>query len=270
MASDRSEPVDLIKLSRDPPGSPIAVITINRPKSLNSLTRPMMTSLAGLIHQLNSDPTVSVLILTGAGDRAFCSGVDLTAAESVFKGDVKDPLTDPVSQLESCKKPVIGAINGYAVTAGFEIALACDILVAGKDAKFMDTHAKFGIFPSWGLSQKLSRIIGPMRARQVSLSAMPLTADMAEKRGLVNHVVEKNSEALNKAKEIAEAIIKNNRDLVFKYKAVINDGFNLDLRSALALEKERAHSYYDGMTKDQFAMMQKFIQGRSSKTSSKL
>ncbi|KAJ4772556.1 Enoyl-CoA hydratase [Rhynchospora pubera] len=261
---------DLIKVSRDPPGSAVAVITINRPKSLNSLTRPMIVSLARHIRLLDSDPTVAVLILTGAGDRAFCSGVDLTAAESVFKGDVKDPLSDPICQLHACSKPVIGAINGYAVTAGFEIALACDILVAGKDAKFIDTHAKFGIFPSWGLSQKLSRIIGPMRAREVSLTAMPVTAQMAEKWGLVNHVVERNSEALDKAKEIAEAIIKNNRNLVLKYKAAINDGFSLDLRSALALEKERAHSYYDGMTKDQFAMMQKFIQGRSSKTPSRL
>ncbi|KAJ3676063.1 hypothetical protein LUZ60_003475 [Juncus effusus] len=261
---------DLIQVRRDPPSSPIAVITINRPKSLNSLTRSMIVSLARIIRHLDSDPTVSVLILTGAGDRSFCSGVDLTSAEEVFKGDVKDPLTDPVRQIEVCKKPVIGAINGYAITAGFEIALACDILVAGKDAKFIDTHAKFGIFPSWGLSQKLSRVIGPNRARQVSLTASPVSAETAEKWGLVNILVEKNNQVLEKAKEIAEQIVRNNQDLVLKYKSVINDGFKLDLGSALALEKERAHSYYDGMTKDQFAMMQKFIQGRSSKPKPKL
>jgi enoyl-CoA hydratase/carnithine racemase len=96
---------------------------------------------------------------------------------------------------------------------------------------------RFGIFPSWGLSQKLSRIIGPMRARQVSLTAMPIPADMAERWGLVNHVVDHSSQALPKAQEIARAIARNHRDLVLKYKAVINDGFKLDLASALALEK---------------------------------
>lgn len=95
---------------------------------------------------------------------------------------------------------------------------------------------RFGIFPSWGLSQKLSRIIGPNRAREVSLRAMPVTAEQAERWGLVNHVVE-GSELLQKAREIAEAIIKNNQDMVTRYKSVINDGFKLDLAHALALEK---------------------------------
>ena len=139
MAGSQSEPQDLITVTQT---SGTAVITINRPKSLNSLTRAMMASLAQTIRCLGADPSVLVLILTGAGPRAFCTGVDLTAAEDVFKGDIKDPLTDPVAQLEACGKPIIGAINGYAITAGFEIALACDILVAAKDAKFIDTHAK--------------------------------------------------------------------------------------------------------------------------------
>lgn len=95
---------------------------------------------------------------------------------------------------------------------------------------------RFGIFPSWGLSQKLSRIIGVNKAREVSLTAGPLTAVTAEKLGLVNHVVD-GSELLKKARQVAEAIMKNNRDLVLKYKAVINDGAKLDLHRALLLEK---------------------------------
>ncbi|XP_072975524.1 probable enoyl-CoA hydratase 1, peroxisomal [Typha angustifolia] len=259
---------DLILVERDRPGSPVAVVTINRPKSLNSLTRPMMISLAAAFRRLDADESVAAVVLAGRG-RSFCSGVDLTAAEEVFKGDVKDPAANPVAQMEMCRKPIIGAVNGFAVTGGFEIALACDVLVAGRDAKFIDTHAKFGIFPSWGLSQKLSRIIGLNRAREVSLSGMAITAEMAEKWGLVNHIVD-NSEVLKKAKEIAEAIARNNQDMVLRYKSVINDGFKLDLGNALAIEKERAHSYYTNMTKEQFANMQKFIQGRSSRPSSKL
>lgn len=264
---DSSVPEKLIIVNRDPDG--VAWIIINRPKSLNSLTKAMMADLAQGIKSLKADKSVRVIILTGSG-RSFCSGVDLTAAEDVFKGDVKDVEADPVVQMELCGKPIIGAICGFAVTAGFEIALACDILVASKDAKFMDTHARFGIFPSWGLSQKLSRVIGPNKAREVSLTATPLTADQAERLGFVNHVVER-SELLNKARQIAEAIIKNNQDMVLRYKAVINDGFKLDLGSALALEKERGHEYYDGMTKEQFKKMQEFIASRSSKKpSSKL
>ncbi|KAL0538041.1 hypothetical protein IC582_027035 [Cucumis melo] len=263
---DRSSPENLILVNRESNG--IAFITINRPKSLNSLTRPMMIDLARAFKSLDRDDSVRVIILSGSG-RAFCSGVDLTAAEDVFKGDVKDVESDPVAQMELCRKPIIGAIAGFAITAGFEIALACDILIAAKGAKFIDTHARFGIFPSWGLSQKLGRIIGVNKAREVSLTAMPLTAEEAEKRGLVNQVVE-GSELLKKAREVAEAILKNNQDLVLRYKSVINDGLKLDLGQALALEKERAHAYYNGMTKEQFQKMQEFIAGRSSKRPSKL
>ncbi|KAK6930289.1 Enoyl-CoA hydratase/isomerase [Dillenia turbinata] len=247
----------------------IAFITINRPKSLNSLTRSMMNDIAKAFKALDSDDSVKVIIITGSG-RAFCSGVDLTAAEDVFKGDeVKDVETDPVAQMERCRKPIIGAISGFAVTAGFEISLACDIIVAAKGTKFVDTHARFGIFPSWGLSQKLARVIGPNKAREVSLAAVPLTAEQGEKWGLVNHVVE-GSELLKKAREVAGAIIKNNQDMVLRYKKVINDGFKLDLGHALSLEKERAHEYYNGMTKEQFKKMQEFIAGRSSNKPSKL
>lgn len=264
---ERSGPEKLILVNREPDG--IAFVTINRPKALNSLTKAMMRDLAQAFKALDREDSVRVIVLSGSG-RAFCSGVDLTAAEDVFKGDVKDPESDPVAQMERCRKPIIGAIGGFAVTAGFEIALACDIVVAAKRTRFIDTHARFGIFPSWGLSQKLSRIIGPNKAREVSLTAAPLTAEVAERLGFVNHVVEEG-ELLKKAREIAEAIVRNNQDIVLRYKSVINDGLKLDLGHALALEKERAHDYYNGMTKDQFKKMQEFIAGRSSKKpSSKL
>uniref|UniRef100_A0A0R0F719 Enoyl-CoA hydratase n=1 Tax=Glycine max TaxID=3847 RepID=A0A0R0F719_SOYBN len=264
---DGQSPEKLILVKRESNG--VALVMINRPGSLNSLTRPMMVDLAQAFKRLDRDESVRVVILTGSG-RSFCSGVDLTSAEDVFKGDVKDPESDPVVQMELCRKPIIGAIRGFAVTAGFEIALACDILVAAKGSKFMDTHARFGIFPSWGLSQKLSQIIGANKAREVSLSATPLTAEVAERLGLVNHVIEE-AELLKKSREIADAIVKNNQDLVLRYKAVINDGLKLDLGRALSLEKvSRAHDYYNGMTKEQFRKMQEFIAGRSSKKQSKL
>ncbi|OAY74756.1 putative enoyl-CoA hydratase echA8 [Ananas comosus] len=118
------------QVERRPHGSAVAVVTINRSGALNSLTRPMMVALAGAFRRLDAD--------AGHG-RAFCSSVDLTTAEDVFKGDIKDPAADPVAAMAACRKPIVGAIAGLAVTAGFEIALACDLLVSGGDAKLVDT-----------------------------------------------------------------------------------------------------------------------------------
>ncbi|XP_020102109.1 uncharacterized protein LOC109719728 [Ananas comosus] len=106
-----------------PHGSAVAVVTINRPGALNSLTRPMIVALAGAFRRLDADETMAAVVLAGRG-RAFCSGVDLTAAEDVFKGDIKDPAADPVAAMVACRKPIVGAIAGFTVTAGFEIVLA--------------------------------------------------------------------------------------------------------------------------------------------------
>ncbi|KAH7299274.1 hypothetical protein KP509_24G003200 [Ceratopteris richardii] len=222
----------------------------------------MFIDFATLIKALDADRDVKVIILTGAG-RAFCSGVDLTAAQDIFKGDVKNKEIDPVIQMEECSKPIIGAINGFAVTAGFEIALTCDILVASKDAKFVDTHCKFGIFPSWGLSQKLPRIIGVNRAKELSLTGKALDAATAERWGLVNKVVE-SKEVLKAAIAIAEEIVQNQQDMVVHYKRIINDGFRLSFGDGAALEKERAHKFYENMTSESFKSMQKYIASRAS------
>lgn len=154
---ETSSPEKLILVAKELNG--VACITINRPKSLNSLTKSMMIDLARIFKSLDADDSVRVIILTGSG-RTFCSGVDLTAAEEVFKGDVKDVETDPVAQMERCRKPVVGAIAGFAVTAGFEISLACDLLVASKDAKFLDTHARFVLFlPNLSFAFAISALI---------------------------------------------------------------------------------------------------------------
>ncbi|KAL2620862.1 hypothetical protein R1flu_001067 [Riccia fluitans] len=220
----------------------------------------MIVYLADIITSLSNDDKVKVIILTGTG-RGFSAGVDLTAAKSVFQGEVKDDSKDPVNQMERCKKPIIGAINGWAITAGFELALACDILIASTDAKFMDTHAKFGIFPSWGLSQKFSRLVGLNRARHAHLTSMPIDAQLAEKWGLVSQVVPP-AELMKTANAIAETILKNNEHMVLNIKAVVNDGANVPLGEARRLEKERALASYKTMTPEAFAKMQQYIAGR--------
>lgn len=183
-----AEPVLLTELH--PAG--YAVLTLNRPQAMNSLSRQLMADLADAVQALEADPAVRVLVLTGAG-RAFCAGLDLKELGSgqgtLGQGESGVAAKDPVSALERFSGPIIGAINGAAVTGGFELALACDVLIAGAGARFADTHARIGIAPAWGLSQKLSRAIGPYRAREVSFTGQWVSAEQAAAWGFVNRVV---------------------------------------------------------------------------------
>jgi enoyl-CoA hydratase len=165
-----SEPVLLVE-KRDG----IATFTMNRPQALNALSRELRARLTRAFEEVRGDPEVGVVILTGAGDRAFSAGLDLKelggetgaasdAGEAAAGGD------DIVGAMERCGAPIIGAINGFAITGGFELALACDVLIASTAARFADTHARVGIMPGWGLSQKLSRLIGIYRAKELSLT----------------------------------------------------------------------------------------------------
>ena len=161
----------------DPAG--FAVLTLNRPQAMNALSRALMTALADAVDTLATDPAVHVLILTGAG-RAFCAGLDLKelGAGQARLGEGASGVAprDPVTAIGRFAGPVIGAINGAAVTGGFELALACDVLLAAPEARFADTHARVGLASGWGLSQKLSRTIGHYRANELSLTGRWLSA----------------------------------------------------------------------------------------------
>jgi enoyl-CoA hydratase len=147
-----------------------------------------------------------------------------------------------VVALEQCPQPIIGAVNGAAVTGGFELALACDYLFASERARFADTHARVGILPGWGLSQKLSRIVGINRAREMSLTGNFIDAQRAEAWGLVNRVCVAESlldEALASAAQIADGDPR----AVFALKALMNDGVKENLGDALVLEGERGNAF---------------------------
>lgn len=132
----------LVMVERDDSG--VATVIINRPESLNALNKSMLMDLAKAFKDLDADDTVGVIILTGKG-KAFSAGVDMKAADGVFKGGAadKDLEYSLGYQMEKCRKPIIGAINGFAITGAFEIALSCDILIASRSAIFMDTHVRF-------------------------------------------------------------------------------------------------------------------------------
>ncbi len=229
----------------------IATVMIDRPEAMNALDRALRLALASAVARLEADPSVRVLVLTGAGDRAFCAGLDLKelAADAAAIADTvaTGPDANPCRAIEQCAKPVIGAINGVAVTGGFELALACDILIASDRAQFADTHARVGIMPGWGLSQKLSRRIGISRAKELSLSGNFLDAKTAERWGLVNRVVAPDA-LLPAARALAADIASVDAGFVAAYKRLIDDGFLLPLGEALQRETDRAREANAGVT----------------------
>ncbi len=157
-----------------------ALVTLNRPRAMNALSTALRAELVAALNRLSADTSVRVLVLTGAG-KAFCAGLDLKEL-----GAGSDPATalvpaealDPVAALARFTGPIIGAINGVAITGGFELALGCDVLIASTAASFADTHARVGVMPGWGLSQRLPRIVGASRAKELSLTGkFPWRAD---------------------------------------------------------------------------------------------
>ena len=221
-----------------------ALLTLNRPASLNALSRALMAQLAAAVRQLEADPAVRVLILTGAG-KAFCAGLDLKELGSGQAGlGVGDAVggNDPVTSLQRFSGPVIGAINGAAVTGGFELALACDVLLASPLARFADTHARIGVAPGWGLSQKLSRAIGIYRAREISLTGNRVSAEQAAAWGFVNRVVPAD-ELLIAARALAGDMLGCLPEMLVRYKAIIDDGFALGFGDGMRLEQQRSREY---------------------------
>ena len=217
----------------------VAVLTLNRPEAMNALSKALRRALYDGLKTLEADPEVRVIVLTGAGDRAFTAGLDLKELGSdpggMSAANAASADANPVKAIETCSKPVIGAINGVAITGGFEVALACDILIASERARFADTHARVGILPGWGLSQKLSRLIGVYRAKELSLSGNFLDARTAEAWGLVNRVVA-HEDLLPQAKRLAQDIASVPADAVQQYKKLIDEGFAMTFGDSLKHE----------------------------------
>nr|WP_170306025.1 enoyl-CoA hydratase [Mycolicibacter kumamotonensis] len=184
----------------------IRTLTLNRPQARNALSSALRDAIFGALADADADDDVDVMILTGA-DPVFCAGLDLKEF-----GD-STALPDISPQWPALTKPVIGAINGAAVTGGLELALYCDILIASEQARFADTHARVGLMPSWGLSVRLPQRVGVGLARRMSLTGDYLSAADALRAGLVTEVVP-HSELLPAARTVATAIVGNNQAAV--------------------------------------------------------
>lgn len=226
-----SDPVLLVEKSDN-----IATVTLNRPNAMNALSRDLRDALADTFQELEQDPDVRVAILTGAG-KAFCAGLDLKElGQEGFAGD-NNAVThkNPVNSIYQFSGPVIGAINGVSITGGFELALACDVLIASDNARFADTHARVGILPGWGLSQKLSRAIGIYRAKELSLTGNFLSAQQAAEWGLINRVVSAD-DLLPTCRSLAQDMLSVEPDCLTAYKGLIDEGFAQAFGDAIETE----------------------------------
>jgi enoyl-CoA hydratase len=251
----------------------IATLTLNRPEALNALDRELRHAFAHALADLEHDPDVGVIILTGAG-RAFCAGLDLKelAAEGLVDMEERRKRDELFARMTAFPRPIIGAINGPAVTGGFELALACDILIASTEARFADTHARVGIIPGWGLSQKLSRLIGIYRAKELSFTGNYLDAAKAEAWGLVNRIVSPD-DLLPVCRALAGDILTCDRGFLRSYKRLIDRGFGLPFAEAMAFEADKSAEHARSVTADRMAERREAVRergreqtGRSDKT----
>jgi enoyl-CoA hydratase len=220
----------------------VAVLTLNRPEKRNALNSDLTRALRDAMRAADADDAVSVIVLTGA-DPVFCAGVDLTDVG----GGARDRFTpgtadEPGRPWARTSKPVIGAINGAAVTGGFELALQCDFLVASERASFGDTHARVGLLPGWGLSVLLPQAIGVRRAREMSLTGNFVLAEEALRLGLVNHVVAHDS-LLEETRKIALDIAGNDQRAVRALLAEYDETTATTVHDALRIEARKANEW---------------------------
>lgn len=227
-----TEPVVLVEKD-----GPVTLVTMNRPQALNALNKTLRAALVTTFQKLAADPETEVVIFTGAG-RAFTAGLDLKelGGETAASTEADGEEIDIGAVLHAFPKPIIGAINGFAITGGFELALLCDLLLCAEEAAFADTHARVGVVPGWGLSQRLPRLIGLPRAKELSLTGNFLSAQQAYAWGMVNRVVPKD-ELLSAAKALAKDILTTEPTTRQAVLTLMDAGWEDTLEGGLAREK---------------------------------
>ena len=187
----------------------VAIIKINRPEVLNALNKEIMTELSQAIDIVSTDDGIKVIVITGTGERSFCAGADIRYVVNVDPIEAERYATfvhTLLNKIENLQKPVIAAINGYALGGGCELALACDIRIASSNAKIGQTEVTIGIPPGWGGTQRLLRIVGPAKAIELIYTGKMITAEEAERIGLVNKVVSLTAEEEGRVPSSADSI----------------------------------------------------------------
>jgi len=250
------------------PKEEIAIIKINRPEALNAMNADVINELSRTIDIVGNDDDIKVIIITGVGERSFCAGADIAYMVNInpIEAEKYSSLAQTVlNKIEKLEKPVIAAINGFALGGGCELALVCDIRIASENAKVGQPEVTIGIPPGWGGTQRLTRIVGPAKAKELIFTGKMINADEAERIGLINRVIvldpsdqlslqELNADDMNKKERsielakvlnkklmnecitLAKEISKNGFTAVKTSKMLINKGMDSDIETGLRLE----------------------------------
>ncbi|MGA8844178.1 MAG: enoyl-CoA hydratase-related protein [Nitrososphaeraceae archaeon] len=245
----------------------IAIIKINRPEALNAMNVDVIDELSSTIDRIDVDNAVKVVIITGAGERAFCAGADIAFMVNINPIEAEKYASSAqmvLSKIEKLGKPVIAAVNGFALGGGCELAMVCDIRIASSNAKMGQPEVTIGIPPGWGGTQRLMRLVGPSRAKELVFSGKMISAEQAFQIGLINQMVsltadelppELPQDDLNGQKErsikiaktlnaklisetisLCKEITKNSQNAIKISKMLINKGMDSDLETGLRLE----------------------------------
>ena len=243
----------------------LAIITINRPKALNALNSETLNDINSVLDDLEKDNNIYAVILTGAGEKSFVAGADIAEMKDLNEEEGRKfgELGNKVfRRLETLDKPVIAAVNGFALGGGCEISMACDIRIASETAIFGQPEAGLGITPGFGGTQRLARIVGIGRAKEIIYSAQNIKADEAYRIGLVNKVVPLE-ELMPTAKKLASKIMRNAPIAVKLCKDAINRGMQVDIDKAVNIESEDFGKCF--ATEDQTEGMTAFLERRKEK-----
>ena len=243
----------------------IAVVTINRPKSLNALNSETLAELDACFAAVEADENVKVMILTGSGEKSFVAGADISEMVngSAIDGRRMGLLArNAFKRLEDMEKPTIAAVNGFALGGGCEISMACDVTVASDNAKFGQPECGLGIIPGFGGTQRLPRLVGKKRAKELIFTCDMISADEAYRIGLANHVVPQ-AELIDYCKAMAGRMMKNAPFAVSLAKQCINIGLDTDIDSGLKLEANLFGLTF--ATEDKMEGMTAFLEKRKEK-----
>ncbi len=227
----------------------VVTITLNRPDALNAITPTMLETLGDVLDQLRRDPDARVVVLTGAG-RAFSAGVDLKALgdRELINGKVGDILDLPARRvtdlLSTMPAITVAKVNGFCFTGALELALACDVVAAADEAKFGDTHAKFGLRPTWGMSARLPRLVGLAAARELSLTARTFTGTEAKALGMVA-VAAPLDQLDHTVDELVATMVANSPGSLRAYKDLYRQTAELPLGDALRYEADTDYGIDD-------------------------
>jgi enoyl-CoA hydratase len=242
---------------------PVAVLTLNRPEALNALSVEMLDLLGDLLDAIEEEPALRAVVLTGAGEKAFTAGADIAHMKTASALEARDYAKRGhaiTARLESFPKPVIAAVNGYALGGGCELALACDLRLAGERARFGLPEVNLGILPGWGGTQRLARTTSPGFAKEIIFTGRQVRPDEALQRGLVNAVYP-DDELLDKAVELGETIATKPPWAIAAAKEVVNLALEGNQRTHLARELDAFALAFT--TEDQREGMAAFFEKRT-------